>query len=484
MRRPWVLVLIAQAALVAGLGIALRQGRFPLGVAGQWEWIRLRPQLRPSAGDVVPALVASLAYAGLAALGWRSLSRRGGRPRLREGAWVAGLVGASIAAQAAVLSGAPWGFGLAKWVSLALPETGGYYRVARTQMHDPGRFWAEYPRWIRRQDALHIGTHPPGLFLITRAALGLMVARPALARWVDGHVPGSVQPAFREFIGPMPRADRAAVVLIGALTLAACAATVAPLYALARAGGTAAQAWAAAVLWPLVPAALLFQPTADTAFPLVSTSALALTAWGTRRPYGPDLAAGVVLGLGMIFSLVFLPVGLIVALMVLSDPETGWGRRAIRVAATGGGFLAFTLATWAVSGANPFVIWWWNQANHARFYHEYPRTYTAWVLLNLLELAVALGLPTACWAAIGLPSRRVPRVAWATLAVLAVLDLSGRNLSEVGRLWLPLMPPLLVAAGWAAPRPGAGPATLAATVALLGLQTTVMQALVQFIYAA
>ena len=37
-------------------------------------------------------------------------------------------------------------------------------------------------------------------------------------------------------------------------------------------------------------------------------------------------------------------------------------------------------------------------------------------------------------------------MAWITLATLALLTLSGRNLSEVARLWLPLMPPLVVAA--------------------------------------
>jgi hypothetical protein len=479
MRRPLILALIAQAALVAGLGLALRAEGIPLGVPGQWQWPRLRAEARTGAADLAPALVAIAAYAALAAWGRRSLAR--GEGRLREGAWVAGLAAAAVGLQVAVLSGAPAGFGLTKWVTLALPGSSGYYQVARARMHDPRRFWAEYPRWIRDQDALHIGTHPPGLLLLTRAALGLMEARPAAARWVDAHAPGAVRDGFRQIV-PLPRADRAAVILIGALTLLACATTVAPLYVLARGAGTATEAWASAVLWPLVPAAILFQPTADTAFPLLSTSALALATWGTRRPSGPALATGLLLGLGMMFSLVFLAVGLIVALLELTAPGTDCRRRSVRLAATGAGFLAFTLATWAVSGANPFVIWWWNQANHARFYDEFPRDYVAWVLANPVELAAALGPPVAVWAAIGLSLRKVPRVAWVTLAVLAVLDLSGRNLSEVARLWLPLMPPLLVAAGSGLSRLGAGPLALATTVALLGLQTLIMQALIQVVY--
>ena len=51
-----------------------------------------------------------------------------------------------------------------------------------------------------------------------------------------------------------------------------------------------------------------------------------------------------------------------------------------QIVATGAGFLLPTLAFWAVTRANPFAIWWWNQRNHARFYVEYPRTYRAWVV--------------------------------------------------------------------------------------------------------
>ena len=103
-----------------------------------------------------------------------------------------------------------------------------------------------------------------------------------------------------------------------------------PLYLLARVALAAPAAWAAAALWPLVPAANLFQPVADTAYPLLSTSALALAAWAARsheRPGRPALvgiglaiASGMVMAFGMFFTLAFLPVGLIVALVVCFQP--------------------------------------------------------------------------------------------------------------------------------------------------------------------
>ena len=113
------------------------------------------------------------------------------------------------------------------------------------------------------------------------------------------------------------------------MTLLACAGTVVPLYLLARAALPASTAWAAAALWPLVPCANLFQPVADTAYPLLSTTALALAVWAVRSPQPPRwhvvvrsllaVASGMVMAFGMSFTLAFLPVGLIVAVTLVGE---------------------------------------------------------------------------------------------------------------------------------------------------------------------
>jgi hypothetical protein len=467
------LVLIFQAVLLAAFAIALGRRWFPLGVRGEWEWPRIR--VVPSPIDVAIAVAGLAAYALFAALGSRALAEK--QSPVREGAWLTGLFVAAVGVQVVVQSGAPVGYGLTKWVTLGMRGSSGYYTVAKRQIDDPWRFWAEYPTWIQRQDALHVGTHPPGLFLWARAALGVMRTRPGVAAFVVEHLPATVNEGFRLMLGPLPRADRAALAVMGAAGLLACAATVVPLYLLGRWSGLpTAAAWAAASLWPVVPSAILFQPTADTAFPLLATTALALAS--RRRPWAA-FAAGACLGVGTGFTLAFLAVGLVTAMVLASRSWRSW---LLLTASTGAGFLAVTLATWAVSGANPFVIWWWNQEHHARFYVEYPRSYLAWVVANPIELAVGLGLAPSLWAAIGLASRRAPRVAWATVAVLAVLTLSGRSLSEVARLWLPLMPPLVVAAGAGLERTGGKALALAVTIGLVGLQTILLEQTIQVVY--
>jgi hypothetical protein len=373
----------------------------------------------------------------------------------------------------------------------------GYYQVAKTQaMADPWKFLAEYPVWIQSQDSLHIGTHPPGLITFQCLLIRTMEQSPRLADVLVRFMPFSTAEGFRELEKmdrkTIPRADRAALYAASLLTLLACAGTVVPLYVLSRSALPSGAAWAAAALWPLVPAANLFQPDADAGYPFLSTTALALAAWAGRCASGGRglagamtlaIACGVALAVGTLFTLAFLPLGLIVALLIAFTPNTSHGRRAWVILGVGGGFLFVIALGWAMTGANPLTVWSWNLKNHARFYLEYPRTYIAWVILNPIELAVALGLPAAVLCALGMSElHSAPRAAWATVAVLLLLNVIGRNLGEVARLWLLFLPPILTAAGTGLDRLAGGPWSLGASAALLGLQTLALQTLVQVVY--
>jgi hypothetical protein len=189
------------------------------------------------------------------------------------------------------------------------------------------------------------------------------------------------------------------------------------------------------------------------------------------------------MAIGMIFTLAFLPIGLVAALVIALDRAIPAQMRAFLLMAIGAGFLVLLLGVWALTGANPFVIASWNLHHHARFYLEYPRTYRCWLVLNPVELAVALGLPAAVWCAAGLFfPRSLPLPVWSMLVVLTLLNLSGRNQGEVARLWLLFLPALLVAAGHGCDRLGASPVALALSTALLGLQTLALETMIQVVY--
>jgi hypothetical protein len=489
------LILIVQAALVVLLSIGIAGRSIPLGTPGEWEWLRV--QAAPAFDGLVLAAAGVAGYAGLVAAGSWGLA--GTISRRAEAVWVSGLAVAATTIQVVIPMGAAAGYDLSKWAAVNyLSSSAGYFGIAREQAaRDPWRFVALYPRWIRSQDSLHIGTHPPGLIVAQCGLLSLMDRYPAVARGLLDHMPAAVGAGFRAFGGndphPLSRGEKAALYATSLLTLLACAGTVVPLYLLARVGLSAPAAWAAAALWPVAPAANLFQPLADTAYPLLSTSALVLAVWSARAHAGRDrpawtgmmmaIASGMVMIAGMVFTLAFLAVGLIVAGVVGSSGSVSGRMRLAMIAAIAAGFLAPLLVAWGVTGADPFEIARWNLRNHARFYVEYPRTYRLWLMVNPIELLTALGLPSAVWCAVGFcRPRLVPRSAWTTLLVLVMLDLVGRNLGEVARLWILFMPPLLVAAGLGWSWLGARPWALAATTGLVGLQTLGLQAMIQVVY--
>ncbi len=482
------MILIFSIVLVALLVVGLRTGRIPTGIRGEWEWLRLGEKVHLHWASMALGASGVAVYSVMAGLGYRSL--RQAATTTREALWLAGLLVAAIAVQVAIPIGAPYGYGLTRWALVNyLPGSSGYFRIARDRAApDPIRFLAEYPVWIESQDSLHIGTHPPGLILAECLLLSTMERHPGLAESLTDWMPEPVQTGFRSLSPPPRRHERAALFVTALITLVACAGTVVPLYLLARSSMPAHAAWAAAALWPVASAANLFQPDADTAYPLLSTAAWALAAWsarwtGRRSAFVLAAASGIVMGLGMAFTLALLPVGLIVALIVATDSSVRPVRRIGLIAATGVGFLAVVLGGWIASGANPFVIWSWNLHHHARFYDEYPRTYRVWLWANGIELAIAIGLPTAVWAMVGMVSpRSLPRPAWATLAVLFLVNLTGRNMGEVARLWLLFMPPITIAAAKGLDRLGVGPIPVAITTATIGAQTLALQAMIQVVY--
>jgi hypothetical protein len=497
-KHQMTVLLCIQALLVIGIGIATGFKLVPVGVPGEWEWNRLPDSAGLSWDGITIAVLGVAIYSGLGALGLRLL--REPRSRAFECVCVAGLVFASVCVQVVVPMGAPAGYDLTKWASVNyLSASAGYFQIARDKAaSDPWKFLAEYPDWIRTQDVLHIGTHPPGLILAQCLLLRTMEQNPRLTSMLSDHMPASVDAGFRVFADPkskpLSRAERASLYATALLTLLACAGTVVPLYLLARAFMPASASWAAAALWPLVPSANLFQPVADTAYPLLATSAFTLAAWASRMQQNasrqnpaPALlaaASGIVMAFGMSFTLAFLPVGLIVFLTLIGTSTASlWRQRSVLVLATGAGFLAVLFSGWALTAANPFVIGSWNIKHHAQFYVEYPRTYLLWLWLNPLETTIALGVPSACWCLAGfLAPRTVPLPAWSTLSVLILIDLIGRNMGEVARLWMLFMPSLLVAAGAGMNRLGARPSDLGISIGLLGAQTLALQALIQVVY--
>lgn len=495
MRFTTIAVRAAQASLTALFLWLVAAQKIPLGVPGEWEWLRISVPI--SFAQAIIAIAAIGAYATFAAWGRYSLDKRQGP--IRETIWTVLLAVAAIAVQWNVIEGSPYGYGLSRWgIALGNAGSSGYYRVARGENADRMKFLADYPKWIQKQDELHIGTHPPGLFIINSLVGGMMDRNPEIARFTLAHAPRSALDGLTTIDrgrSRLTKSDRAALVFLGALTLLIASLTVIPLYRLTRVStGSAGIAWTAATLWPLVPSAILFQPIADTTYPFISCIALLFadlaTTGGNIRAFAFATAAGITIAFGMLFTLAFLPIGLIAAIVVIAsrsnrnDAERGRRmNRLLAAVALAFGFLAAVVVWRVFTHADLFTIWYYNLINHARFYINYHRTYRRWVWVDGIELGIALGIPASILAILAATApRRVPIVAWGTILTVIALDLSGRNLGEIARLWLPLMPPLLIVAAVGLERIGGRSRDLATTIVLVGFQTLCLEQLIQTIY--
>ena len=114
-------------------------------------------------------------------------------------------------------------------------------------------------------------------------------------------------------------------------------------------------------------------------------------------------------------------------------------------------FLISTLLPTLLFGYDVWAVWWNCLSQHADFAVLFPRSYVAWVLFNPVEFAVFTGVPVCLLMLLSAAKDarlwlRHPRdtalsiLPWALLGVLAALNLSGKNLGEVARLWMFLMP--------------------------------------------
>src|SRR5208337_144125 len=196
MRRKIWLILLAQGVLVILLATAIASKRMPLGIPGEWEWLRVHA--RPALVGVFLSALAVAAYCGFVGLGLRAVAS----PRLalpREAAWLAGLLGAAIAIQVLIPAGAADEYDLTKWAYVNyFGASTGYYQVARKQaVADPWRFLIEYPVWIQSQ------------------LLRAMEQNPGLANALVRSMPFATAEGFRQLERmdrrPIPRADRAAL---------------------------------------------------------------------------------------------------------------------------------------------------------------------------------------------------------------------------------------------------------------------------------
>ena len=452
--------------------------RGPAPYPPEWQWA-FRPEgpahtLLAAAACALALLALVLASGGTWALGHPTAARR---------TLVAGAVVLGCGLQVGLLAREP-GHPLGTLLSRARSRSfTSYHSVAISpEARDPLAFIRQHAERLPdlRRWAKHAATHPPGPVLYYRAALAVCEASPTLTNTLLA----AAEVPEREFRPPATRAARAAA-LLGALLLGLLGALAAwPIAHLAMALGIEAiAAGRLAALWALLPGPALMIPQFDyaLALPVVAATTLLLAA-GQGAGVWRAAVAGALGGVAIFTSYgaaVFLGIG---GAAALAASGAGLVRRPAVLAGGVAALTAFGLP--AVLGHHPMRALWTALSIHREAFTA-PRSFVLWVLFNPLDLALFLGVPVAVAGLLllsgsihratrGLALSALDRFRLATFAGVGLLVLLGVTRGEVGRIWIPLMPLLLIASLAGPTDPGRKDALLHGT--LLGTLTLLLGA--------
>lgn len=438
----------------------------PLGIPGEWTWNRI-PLHQNSLPDLLfgigIAAVVGAIYIAYAVLG---VNRLANAKPYETGCRLLGLILVGFLWLSALQNSPPGEQPQVKqaWV-LYDPGASGYFFEASHRIENLAEYLSGYEAKMSEGDVLHVGTHPPGLFVLHYGLIQICRMSPEFSGLLLQTQPQSVTESFsvveQAFALPgksLPETDRAALWLAGLLTQLIAVATVIPLFLLVRRTFPGHTAWKVAVLWPLVPALAIFLPKSDALYPFLGMMFLWCWLEGkSRNSILLCISAGVLFWLGMFLSLALLPVGLLAAFMTFWELKFPHQEQDMKqktrhllpsMTWTGLGFLIPVLVLWCVSDMNLLKIWVWNYHNHAGFYDQFPRTYWKWLLINPLELALGVGLPLVILMGTSISQmwqRGEIRTAqfgpsFCGVLVCGLLWLSGKNMGEASRLWLIFMP--------------------------------------------
>jgi hypothetical protein len=422
-RGSWLAAIaLAQVALVVFLAAWLLD-RGAIGIPGAWAWVvRSKPVAWLAIGRVV-AVGLTILVVGVV-----------GRERIRarrksDAAVVAALVILTFALQLAVAGLAPSATFLL--IAATASDISTEYFSVAWEMVDLGEFLRDYPMEMT-ESGHHVATHPPGAVLFYWACIrfyqGPLFPRASFDRLTEivvGVPRDDIAASVRRFPGVSLASEAVGPALFCCLVLGGCAAlSLLPLYCLARRAGRRTTALTVCTLFAIAPAPVLFFQGLDSLLLLIAVTAAALMLSALQSDSRVRAAlAGAVVGAGLLVSFgagaAGATVGLLAALWALRErrdaARSDW--RALGAFAAGAALVV--LAGHVACGMTLHVVFRQGMAAHRGFtWIGFRRAYWPWVALNL-----------------------------AGLASLIVLDLSGSVRGEVGRVWLLMMPPLVLWAG-------------------------------------
>ncbi len=465
-------LVVAQAALVAALGVWLLALQRALGWPDEWA-ISVYGPVYP-ARFLLPPLLAFVGFGALIGYLWRSLRRERLPGHRRALAWSIAL---SLALGAWCLQVALWSIvpgSVPELAAIQLSDVSTGYLGEALRIDDVGEFLRSYAAQMERKPE-HVATHPPGAVLFFYAVRELGRAVPPLNRAAlaaGSTAVGLTIPELAAEVARYPTASLrgpeglAAAMLSSWLLGAAGAAMPLVVFAALRGQLGDERALAGAALLALTPSMLFFFPLLDQLIALLSALMLAALA-ATQRHWAWSAVAGLLAAAALFVSLGALALVALGGVFLLlraarqvgQSSDTAWtDTRSVLVP-----LLAFAIGllagvgAWYAIGVDALGVFEQGLGAHSSITGRASfRSYHVWVWLNLVEFGVFLGLPLAALGASAIPrlvralrgvsGRMLPAyLGAAALLTLLLLDVSGMVRGETGRLWLFFAPWLAAA---------------------------------------
>lgn len=327
------------------------------------------------------------------------------------------------------------------------PELNGYFTASLT-IHNVADFLRNYND-IMLDFVYHAKSHPPGAILFFYALKHLIVPFTIFIDFVNTLTPThSDVKQFWEVLHPV---DKATALFSAFFIPLLSTFSLIPLYYSAKILYGARVALRSIFLFFFIPTIVFFIPINDSFLHIFSLSAFYFLLYGlSKKNLFSFFASGVILFFGVLFNLSLLPVLLLLfifALIYLKNKKTIFSDYLKGgISFTGGFFLPAVLL---------YLFFQFNflQIMHTITTHapgNLGRSYLVWIYFNIQDFLIFCGIPTAFifllmirQSFIHLMKKQLTKIDplfSAFFIMIMVLNFSGFVLGEVGRIWLPYIP--------------------------------------------
>ena len=320
------------------------------------------------------------------------------------------------------------------------PELNGYFTTA-TQITDIPTFLKGFGQNVLKF-SMHAQGHPPGAVLFFWAINQIFSFFPFLNQLSGNFVPSHqdvrlVWEALKPF-------EKSGAVFIAFFIPFLASLTLIPLYYCSKLLFGAKTAVRAVFLYIFVPSVVLFVPINDVFLPVFTISALLFLVRGFKFQTKYNfLVSGVIFSVGLFFSLSLLPLGLMFLLLFFfySNRKQIMQTFIVPTLLFVIGFLLLPLKLLILFDFNFFTISQTLMSGLPKF-----RAYQVWVFYNLYDFFIFCGIPILVlfiyllFRQFQIKFKPLSKELVSFTVMLLLLDFSGAVRGEVGRIWIPFVP--------------------------------------------